>query len=335
MYKTADLVFPFGAAALTGKLKQSIEDFQVYEQLGFEPTGEGEHLYLWIEKINQTTDVVNQYLARHYGVKPYHIGHCGLKDKNAITRQWFSVHLPHIHEFPKDPQAEDFKVLKRAWSLKKLKIGVHQSNQFVITLREVKGDFDRAIKQLEKIQQLGFINYFGEQRFGKGQKNVANAVDAFTYGKKLSRAKKSLYLSSIRSFLYNETLCNRIQQHGLRLLSGDCFMLEGSRSIFCDPIDSAIEQRFKAADIHPIISLAGDGEALVRDKPLELEKAVAKQYPELLAILQQQGMKQDKRAIRQMVKNLSYEFSGNSLKIRFDLPKGSYATTLIQHFCRY
>jgi len=333
---STDLIYPYGKALLKGALKQSLEDFKVYEELGFEPSGEGEHLYLFIEKRDTTTDSVNQSLARHYDVKPYHIGDCGLKDAKAVTRQWFSVHLAGYKEFPEDPISDDFKILKKDWSLKKLKKGVHKGNQFNLVVRNVEGDESAAIKQLECIKLFGFANYFGEQRFGKGQRNVDNAMDAFTHGKKLSRSKKSLYLSSLRSFLFNKILANRLKSHAWQTpIEGDCFMLNGTRSIFCDELSKDILKRYSEGDIHSIVSLAGEGDDISSGIALSIEQVVIDEYQDMLDILKVQGLQKDKRATRQMLNNLSYEFNGGDLTLSFYLPKGCYATTVMKHFCDY
>ncbi|MBL7004245.1 MAG: tRNA pseudouridine(13) synthase TruD [Gammaproteobacteria bacterium] len=336
MSEPTALIYPYGEVKLNGVLKQNIEDFQVFEYLGFEPSGEGEHLYLWIEKQGITTDQVNQKLARHYQVKPFHISDCGLKDAKAITRQWFSVHLPGYKGFPEDLNAEDFKVLNKSWSSKKLKKGVHKGNHFEITIRDLSGDNDQAKQQIEQVKTSGFANYFGEQRFGKGQRNVQNAIDAFITNKKLSRAKRSLYLSSLRSFLFNEVLVKRIQQQQWhQAIEGDCFMLDGTRSTFCDALDETTIKRCAEGDIHPVISLMGQGEPYNKGLAKQFENEVFSLYPEITQILIDQGVNRDKRALRQNVQNLEAEFVDNSLRLKFYLPKGCYATTMIQHFCHY
>jgi len=333
---STDLIFPYGATSIKGILKHSIDDFRVYEELGFEPTGEGEHLYLFIEKRDTTTDSVTQNLARHYGVKPYHIGDCGLKDAKAVTRQWFSIHLAGLKDFPEDPISDDFIILKKDWSLKKIKKGIHKGNRFDLIVREISGDKDEAIKQLEKIKNHGFANYFGEQRFGKGLKNVDNAMDAFTHGKKLSRSKKSLYLSSLRSYLFNKILRNRLNSYEWQApIEGDCFMLNGTRSIFCDELSDEILQRYLEGDIHSIVSLAGEGDNIMSKTALNIENDVINEHMDMLDILLAQGLVKDKRATRQMLNNLSYEFNDDALTLSFYLPKGCYATTVMKHFCEY
>lgn len=329
-----DLVYPFGEPSINGTIKQNLADFQVFETLGFEPTGDGEHLYLYIEKKDITTDSVTQSLARHYGVKPYHIGDCGLKDAKAVTRQWFSVHLPGLKDFPNEPINEDYKVLERNWSLKKLKKGVHKGNSFIISLTNIQGDIDKANHQIEQIKQQGFANYYGEQRFGKGKKNVSSAMDAFKFNKKLSRSKRSLYLSSLRSFLFNKILLNRItKDHWDEPIEGDCFMLDGSKSTFIDEISDQIISRYKEGDIHSIISLFGEGDDLVSRSALSFEISILDGHKDIQEVLLSEGLKKDKRAIRQNIKDLTYSFENNTLTLKFYLPKGCYATTLMSHFC--
>ena len=70
------------------------EDFVVEEVLGFAPGGEGEHLWLWVEKRELTTLEVARHLARVCAVSERAVGYSGMKDRVAVTRQWFSVHLP-------------------------------------------------------------------------------------------------------------------------------------------------------------------------------------------------------------------------------------------------
>ena len=89
-----DLPYPYGNAAISGVVKASPDDFRVDEELGFEPGGEGEHLLLRVEKRGLSTPELVSRLASDYGLHPRHIGYSGLKDKQALTTQWLSLHLP-------------------------------------------------------------------------------------------------------------------------------------------------------------------------------------------------------------------------------------------------
>lgn len=335
-YPKPELTYPYGKAALKGNIKLQNSDFKVIEQLGFEPSGEGEHLYLWVEKQGITTDQASQKLAQHYQVKPYHISYCGLKDAHAVTLQWFSVHLPKIKELPSIPVLKDLTILKQSWSAKKIKTGVHQSNRFELTIRNLEGDIESAKLQIEAIIEYGFANYFGDQRFGNGYKNVTNAMKSFALGNKIGRSKRSLFLSSLRSFLFNLSLDLRIKNsYWKQPVEGDCFMLDGSRSIFSEPLDASIIKRHSEMDIHPIIGLIGEGEAHNHGLALSYENEIYQKYPEIVSELKHQGLQIDKRSIRQRAQYLEYEFLGNDFKISFDLAKGCYATTVLSHFCEF
>ena len=87
-------LYPYGKPVISGLLKSQAEDFKVSENLGFEPTGEGEHLFLWIEKSMLTTHELIECVARDFSLKARDVGYSGLKDKFAVTRQWLSLYLP-------------------------------------------------------------------------------------------------------------------------------------------------------------------------------------------------------------------------------------------------
>ncbi len=156
-----------------GVLKQTPEDFLVEEQPLYDPCGEGEHLILFVEKKSATTHDLIRRVAKAFRVKRGSVGHAGLKDKHAVTRQHLSVHLPGT------TKAQDAEALERLanypyaqvlWAdrhTNKLRPGHHGGNRFVITVRDVAPTaVIRARPVLEKIASEGFPNYFGAQRFG-------------------------------------------------------------------------------------------------------------------------------------------------------------------------
>ena len=156
-----------------GVLKQTPEDFLVEEQPLYEPTGEGEHLYLYVEKKSATTHDLIRRVAKAFRVKRGSVGHAGLKDKHAVTRQHLSVWLPGT------TKAEDAEALERLKSYphaqilwadrhgNKLRPGHHGGNRFVITVRDVSPTaVIRARPVLQRLAESGFPNYYGEQRFG-------------------------------------------------------------------------------------------------------------------------------------------------------------------------
>ena len=167
-YLTTDL------PGIGGVIKQRHEDFLVEEQPLYEPVGQGEHLYLFVEKQGLTTHDVIKKLAKAFRVRKSAIGHAGLKDKHAITRQHFSVHLPKADEEEAFlAHLEKYKFLRVLWSARhanKLRRGHHGGNRFVIRIRNVEPTSVLTAKPiLDRLAHTGIPNFLGEQRFGYRQ----------------------------------------------------------------------------------------------------------------------------------------------------------------------
>lgn len=156
-----------------GVIKQHAEDFIVEEIPSYEPVGEGEHLYLFIEKRDLTTTQAVGIVARRFGVRRNAVGYAGMKDKRAITRQWLSVHLPgHDETTPMEVTDERLITLKADWHANKLRVGHLAGNRFTITIRECdETRVDNARQTLESLATTGFANRAGEQRFGSTARN--------------------------------------------------------------------------------------------------------------------------------------------------------------------
>ncbi len=159
--------------AVRGVIKARPEDFLVEEIPGVEPAGEGEHLYLFIEKRLMSTMDMIALLARHFRVRRSAIGVAGLKDKHAITRQLVSVHLGGRSEEPL--AAIDHPRLGVLWvdrHTHKLRRGQLAGNRFSIRIRDVEiGTVRHARDALMALQASGVPNRFGSQRFGYRRRN--------------------------------------------------------------------------------------------------------------------------------------------------------------------
>ena len=325
-------ICPFGAPSLRGLFKSCPEDFVVDEVLGFEPDGHGEHRFLRIEKRGLTTPELIDRLARHYRIKSRDIGYAGLKDRQAITRQWLS--LPAAATGGSPPESEDFRMIDSKLHGRKLRRGAHRANDFELRRVEVERFPDRAREQLELIAQHGFANYFGEQRFGRRQDNVEQALSKLS-ARRLPRWRRGLLLSALRSELFNQILARRIEFDLWRQpLEGDVFMLRGSHSIFSAAIDDDIRQRFAALDIASTASLYGSGSCQLSGRAEEIERAVVAANPDIVRCLDQQGVKRQMRALRVPVEALDYRYDDaqRMLQMRVRLPAGSYLTSLLDHF---
>jgi len=334
----SDLVFPYGQATCSGKIKLQADDFKVVEQLGFDFTGAGEHLFLYIQKTGLTTHELINLIADELSVPARQIGYSGLKDKQAVTRQWISVQLPGCKQIPDITETDQFQILQTHWHDKKLRVGVHKSNQFDITVRNITGDVTGLTSSVENLKRYGFANYFGEQRFGAKGDNVEQALRILNNrhkSKRMTRTKKSLLISSLRSELFNQILSKRISQEiWQQPVDGDVFILAGSQSVFVEPLSSEISRRYQEFDIHSGVSLFGKGDSRLSLLALDIENEIFTANAEICETLLNQNLKRSFRANRVVAKNLEYQYFPELAKIHIqvELVKGSYLTTLLNHF---
>jgi tRNA pseudouridine13 synthase len=196
MTKADELPYAHGGPPLRGVLRAAPEDFFVDEDLGFEPDGTGEHIFLRVEKRGANTDWVARELAKFAGVRPDAVSYSGMKDRHAVTRQTFSLPMPG----KSDPDwgalcSDEFRVLSAARHTRKLKRGTHKRNLFKIILRDVEGDSVRTGDVVRAVGAHGVPNYFGDQRFGRNAANVDRALAMFA-GKRVQRHERSLLLSA-------------------------------------------------------------------------------------------------------------------------------------------
>jgi tRNA pseudouridine13 synthase len=240
MTVTESLPAAHSPAVDSARYKSVPEDFLVEEQLSFEPSGEGEHLLLWVEKRGANTAWVAKQLAHLFNVKERDVSYAGLKDRHAVTRQWFGIHLPGQSKSLslKEPDLkslsnDEFSILKGSWNNRKLRHGAIAVNRFELVLRDIQGDRGRIEDSLNDLLHAGFPNYFGEQRFGRVENNVEQAVAMLNGGKRVRRHQASIYLSALRSWFFNRYLAERVtQQNWNRPQPGDRLNLNGSRSHF-------------------------------------------------------------------------------------------------------
>ncbi len=338
MIATSDDSWPRSAApAIRGQLRTRPEDFEVEEQLPFELAGQGEHAWLRIRKRGVNTDRVAQALARAAGVPRRAVGYAGMKDRHAVAVQWFSVHLPGREAPAWDGLGAEIEVLEAARHTRKLQTGALSGNRFVITLRECVGDRAGFTQRLETIRQ-GVPNYFGEQRFGRDSANVERARAMFAGEAIRDRHLHGIYLSAARAFLFNEVLARRVADGTWNTpLDGEAFILDGSRSYFLDDgTDATLPQRLALGDIHPSGPLWGKGEPPTRGLARALEQETAVRHTELAAGLVQADLRQERRALRVIPRELAADWLDDAtLQLRFALPPGSYATAVMRELADY
>jgi len=306
--------YPASGASATLKLLN--EDFIVTEMPLQLPSGEGEHIWLDIEKNGANTAFVAQQLAEAASVEERDVGYAGLKDRYAITRQWFSIYLPK-GETPDLTllQHPEFKVLSQSRHVKKLRPGDLQGNRFRIVLRDVTGDRDAIEANLKAVASHGVPNYFGAQRFGFEGGNVEQGRAMLAREIRVRNPKKKgIYLSAVRSFVFNEVLALRVQQ-GLwgKTLPGDV-MDEAGR---------------------PTGPLWGRGRVITTDQAQALENAVAERHATLCGGMEYAGLDQARRALVASPVEMSWEWpQANQLVLTFSLSAGTYATSVLNEILR-
>jgi tRNA pseudouridine13 synthase len=262
-----------------------------------------------------------------------------LKDRNAVTTQWFSVNLSGKPEADWSPlDTDDVRMLRARRHRRKLKRGAHSANRFVITLRDVQCDRAELEHRLRIVARDGVPNYFGEQRFGVEAGNVERA-HAMLAGESdvKDRHQRGIYLSAARSHLFNIVLSRRVADGTWnQALSGDAFVLEGTHSFFVEEaIDDTIRRRIADGDIHPSGPLWGKGDLPARGAVCALERNVLEQFAVLRDGLERAGMAQERRALRLRVPDLAWEFvDDHVLRLMFTLPPGAYATTVLREIVR-
>jgi len=324
-----------GAPVLHARIRTVPEDFRVEELDGFEASGSGEHLLLTIEKRGMNTAFAAKLLARWADVDEAAVGYAGLKDRHAVTVQRFSVQLPG-REAP-DPGAleahEGLRVLATARHSRKLPRGALAGNRFALVLRDVQGEPEAIGTRLRAIATRGVPNYFGEQRFGRGGDNVANALAMFA-GRRVAREQRTHLLSAARSQLFNRALGARVSDGSWdAALDGEVWMLDGSRSVFGPvPFDDVLRQRLADFDIHPTAPLWGNGELRSTGACAALEGDALSDAGSLALRkgLETAGLKQERRATRLRPQGLAWDWQDDrTLALRFSLPPGAYATTVL------
>jgi tRNA pseudouridine13 synthase len=324
----------------TGTLRASPEDFRVDEILGFDAGNEGPHALLHVRKRGANTEWVARELARAAGCKPFDVGFAGLKDRNAVTTQYFTVPRGKraADEF-RGLSGEGYEVIGAAPHQRKLPRGALAGNRFEIIVRGLHCDAGALSARLADIAAGGAPNYFGEQRFGRDAGNLADMlkaaghVAAGTAGRARGRGEAGFMLSAARSLIFNAILAERVTRGTWNVLEpGDVANLDGRGSVFAVETadDDALIARCRALEIHPTAPLVGRDAPLSTGAVRELEEATAARFPEALAVIAQERMNSERRALRIRVRGLEHEYDGEALRLRFELAAGSFATTVLR-----
>ncbi|WP_444436713.1 tRNA pseudouridine(13) synthase TruD [Pseudomonas sp. A6] len=315
-------------------LKAVAEDFQVDEVLDIPLSGEGEHLWLWVEKRGLNTEEAARRLARAAGVSQRLISYAGLKDRQALTRQWFSLHLPGKAD-PDLAVAEDdsLRILKRTRHQRKLQRGAHAANGFTLRLTQLQGEHQALDERLRRIAAEGVPNYFGSQRFGFDGGNVVDARSCAERGiLPEQRNLRSRLLSAGRSYLFNQVLARRVTDGSWNCAQvGDLLAFTDSRSFFPAGEAECADPRLAELDLHPTGPLWGKGASPAGGASGELENAVGAAEVALCQWLGNADLAHERRILRLPIQALAWHYPApDILQLEFVLPAGCFATVVVR-----
>jgi tRNA pseudouridine13 synthase len=334
--------------------KQTPQTFVVEEVPLYPFSNEGEHLILKVRKKNLTTWQMLKIISEQIGVKLRDIGYAGLKDKNALTYQYISIPKKFENDVTKLNHL-DIKIIEKTYHNNKIKIGHLKGNRFFITLKKVLPINAKKIDSvLKNIEKFGMPNYFGYQRFGTEQNN-------FELGKKIvqkelkirDRKKRKLFINAYQSHLFNLWLAKRVeiskmvdsfdikelkdfinlptgvleelksQKHFFKILPGDIAKhYPFGRLFFVDDV-LAEAKRFFNKEISVTGLLAGvktkRADGVARDIEKDFDDEAIDEFG-------------DRRYAWVFVEDLKGRYKEEKAwyELSFFLPKGSYATILLE-----
>ncbi|CCK08244.1 tRNA pseudouridine 13 synthase [Cronobacter sakazakii 696] len=318
-----------------GRLKASPSDFQVVEDLGFAPDGDGEHLLVRIRKTGCNTRAVADALAKFLGIAAREVSFAGQKDKYAVTEQWLCARLPG-KEMPamRAFTLEGCEVLEFARHRRKLRLGALKGNRFSLVLRDITHR-DEIEQRLGLIGEKGVPNYFGPQRFGRGGSNIYQAKRwAQTGQPPRERNKRGFALSAARSLMFNTLVSERLQRFGVnQVMDGDALQLAGRGSWFVATPEELtdLQARVDNGELLITAALPGTGDWGTQFMALAFEQTTLADETELLTLLTREKVEAARRAMLLFPRELRWQWQDDAtLEVSFWLPAGSFATSVIR-----
>ncbi len=318
-----------------GRIKAEIDDFQVEEIPAYAPSGEGEFLYLWLEKRDLGAEYFQRQIAKRLDLAPGDIGSAGLKDRRAVTRQWISVpkfaepNLPHL-------EGDGIRVLETSRHGNKLKLGHLHGNRFRILIRDSVGD---PAPILDAIAQFGLPNYYGPQRFGNDGETLALGWQLLR-GEPTPRHSPFLHklaLSAVQSALFNLLLGQRLREGTWRtVLPGDVLAKIPFGGMFVSEDPAAEQVRLDAREIVSAGPIFGKKMFPAKDVVSQREEALLAEHQLSRASFANFGklMLGTRRHNLIYVNDLKCEPEPAGLWLSFSMPAGSYATVLLREIMK-
>jgi tRNA pseudouridine13 synthase len=319
-----------------GHLKERPEDFIVEEIPLYEPSDEGNFAFLLVEKVNLSTLELVALIRKHLDLRDEEVGLAGWKDKRAITRQWVSVPREQASESRlKKLVSESVQILRERHHSHKLRTGHLLGNRFSILIRQPDSEAKtRAQAIIQSIQTIGLPNFYGQQRFGASGDNAEKGL-ALLLGNYRVRSvrKRKLLISSYSSLLFNLTPKERLEQNLFaKLLPGDIAKKHDTGGLFL-VTDPATEQpRADRLEISATGPIWGKKMKRTQDAAAALEEKILSTQGLAPEVFRKQPG--SRRPLRAVLKDVTLHHEPGGMRLEFFLPKGSYATVLLDEIMK-
>jgi tRNA pseudouridine13 synthase len=329
--------YPLASGALPGtggEIRRETEDFQVTEVPAYPLAGEGEHLYLWVEKRDTNTRWVIEYLRDTLGIPEAEIGWAGLKDRRALTRQWISVPARFEEAVTRLNELAGVTLLETARHTNRLATGHLAGNRFRILVRDPQGTEAQARAILDVLIREGVPNYFGPQRFGKMGDNATRGHQILASGRfRKHKWLDKLLTSAFQSLLFNEWVKTRVEDGTFgHVLEGDIAVKHASGGKF-QVGDPAVEDpRAVALEISATGPMFGRKYHEAHGAAREVEDRVLAHFGIDRALFK--PLLGDRRAIRFPLEESSLEWTPEGYWVSFFLPKGAFATAVLRELMK-
>jgi tRNA pseudouridine13 synthase len=321
-----------------GKIRTVAEDFRVEELPAYPPSGQGEHVFVQFEKSGLTTQEAVARIASVLHVDARAAGVAGQKDKHAVTTQWASF-TGTTPEAANSLELPNIRVLTASRHTNKLRTGHLHGNRFELRLRGTDRA-DLVTEVLTELTRIGVPNYYGEQRFGIGERNYDRAL-AFVTGKVApprDRFQRKLLFSALQSALFNAWLAQRIDL-GLyeRPILGDVLRKEDTGGLFVNSDQTDAERRMQTWEVSPTGPMFGASMRAPEADALAHEAAILDNSGLTHVLFAQHAKLGEgtRRSARIRPGNWRVCAEDNAVLITFDLPKGAYATAVMREVTKH
>jgi tRNA pseudouridine13 synthase len=325
--------------AIGGHIGPDPEDFVVDEQPLYPASGQGDHWYVRLQKRGATTLDLRSAVAEAAGVNAGDVGYAGMKDKHAVTTQWLSV--PVVRARP--PEAwqlpAPFTLLEVSRHNNKLRVGHLAGNRFTIRLVDVGPRApERLARFFERLSARGLTNYFGAQRFGRGQQNLDGALFALRRGRLGPRAgTRGKFLASvIQSEVFNRYAMERVALGAERLLAGDVVRFRDGRAMFTVEDAEREQARLDRGELRLTGPMVGPKMKASAGEPWRLEQSALEGLGLDDAALRALGRwaPGTRRDLLLWPSELAHEPAAGGVSVSFSLGAGAYASLVIRTLTR-